>query len=242
MSRNSRRLRCENCVWRPSARSGQSSWRMNPASTMALYSLHHVGERVEVLLVARIVPVLEEPPDLARRRRGHEHLVRAARGGGVFEILDVALDRRPVLPFHGTGARRPLLERRRELSRHLRPLRELLRVGIGPGRAFTCEPGQPVLDVDRVVGAALLAVVHDGEPGLPLLFHDVKHRRARAVPQGGFGDQPALLPIAQEAEQILGPRKASGVRREDPVRAPLHQALTATCVARRSISSRPRTS
>src|SRR5262245_24627586 len=33
-----------------------------------VFPLHHVGQRVEIFLVARVVPVLEEPPDLAGRR------------------------------------------------------------------------------------------------------------------------------------------------------------------------------
>src|SRR5437899_517655 len=67
-----------------------------------ILALHDVGQGVEVLLVARVVPVLEKPPDLAGRRRGHEDLVRAGGRGSVLEILDVTLHRRPVLPRYGT--------------------------------------------------------------------------------------------------------------------------------------------
>src|SRR5262245_62865208 len=93
-----------------------------------VFALHDVGQGVEILLVARVVPVLEEAPDLAGRRRGHEDLVRAGGRGGVLEILDVALHGGPVLPRDWPRARRTLLEWRRELPGHLGPLGELLGV------------------------------------------------------------------------------------------------------------------
>src|SRR3989442_12724256 len=151
--------------------------------------------------------------------------------------------RRPPGPFpppDRAGAPRSLLKRRRELPGHLGPLRELLGIGVGPGRALAAEPCQAVLDVDRVVGPALLPVVDDRQPGLCLLLHDVEHRRARPVVKRGLGAQPPFLSILQERQQVLGPRKASGVGGEDSVRAPLHRVTFRLASPRPSMTKRTR--
>src|SRR5262245_47116367 len=171
---------------------------MSPASTIALYSRFMTSARgVQILLVARVVPVLEKAADLARRRRGHEDVVRVSLRGGVLEVLDVALHRGPVLPRHRPRARRPLLERRRELPGHLGPLREFLGVRIGPGRALAREAGETVLHVHGIVRPALLAVVDDRDARLALLLHDLQRRRARAAGQGGLVVEPPFLALLQ---------------------------------------------
>src|SRR5439155_3077377 len=135
-----------------------------------------VGQGVEVLLVARVVPVRERPPDLAGRWRGHEDLVRAGGRGSVLEILDVTLHRRPALPRHGPRARRPLLERRRELPGHLGPLREFLGVRFGPGRVPPPNPAQACFPGLGVAGWALPPALNAREPGLAFLLRDLCDR------------------------------------------------------------------
>src|SRR5262249_56800925 len=79
----------------------------------SVLALQHVGQRLDVRLVARVVAVDEEAGGLSRRYRRHEDALGAALLGRPAQVLDVLLDRAEVSPGDRPRARRPLLARPR---------------------------------------------------------------------------------------------------------------------------------
>src|SRR5207245_6054697 len=64
-----------------------------------VFTLQHVGQRMDVRFVARVVAVHEEAGGLTRRHRGHEEdSIGAGFLGGSPEVVDVLLDRAEVAP------------------------------------------------------------------------------------------------------------------------------------------------
>ena len=89
--------------------------------------------------------------------------------------------------------------------------------GQGFGRAvgLAFEAGEPALDVRRVIRLALLAVVHDVEPGGELLSDDVLDRGPDAsVECLPIRDATALV-LLEQLEQVVRARQAADVRRTD---------------------------
>ena len=179
--RNSSRLRCgEHHV--PAQRQVGAVELQHEAGVDdgAIFARHHVGERVEISLVSRIVLVLEITRDLSGRRRRHEALFAAlAPAIARFARAMSASTRREILPGDRARARRSVLERRGEVGEHRRELGELGLAGAERRRARAVEAGEAILDVDGVVDAALLAVVDHVEAAVDLLSHHLGDRAAR---------------------------------------------------------------
>src|SRR5438132_1344390 len=77
--------------------------------------------------------------------------------------------------------------------------------------------------VGRVADLALLAVVDDVYPGLDLPTDDVADGAAHArVERAGVRHVPRVERL-ERGRQVLGPRKAAGVCRQDAVGAELHR-------------------
>ena len=188
----------------------------------AILARHHLGERVEISLVTRIVLVFQVTRDLSGRRRRHEAFFRLGAGHRGVRAREVGLDRREVLPGDRARARRPVLERRGEVGEHRREFWELGLAGAERRRARAVEAGEAILDVGGVIGAALLAIVDHVEPAGDLPLHHLGDRAAdRLLELGGFG-AGALLLLQQQFHHACRPRQASGMGSENPLRAALH--------------------
>ena len=156
------------------------------------------------------------------RRRRHEPVGRLADSSAGLEVRDVLLDRRAVLPLDWPVARRPHDRRA--------PLAARGRLGeVGPVRphrhgGLPVEAGEAMAHVGRVADLALLAVVDDVYAGLELLAGTMSPtaRRTRASNAPGFRRAPRVQRL-QGGRQVLGPRKAAGVCRQDAVGAELHR-------------------
>ena len=93
-------------------------------------------------------------------------------------------------------------------------LNELLTTGIAEGSPL--EPGEAVLDVGRVVGLALLAVVDDVETRGDLPADDVVDGGARArVERGPLRHRPLVAP-AEQRREVVRTWQAADVRGRDP--------------------------
>src|SRR5262249_44444677 len=80
---------------------------------------------------------------------------------------------------------------------------------------LTLEPGEAAFDVGGVIDLPLLAVVDDVETGGDLRAYDVIHGRAYArVERRGVARAAGVL-ITQQRHQVVGPRQAPDVRREN---------------------------
>ncbi len=137
-----------------------------------VFAPHHVGERVNVFLIALVVAVLEIARDLAGRGRGHEIFFSFRAGERVLGELDIGLGGGPVLPGDRAGAGRAVLERRGEVLEDFRELGEFRLAGAERRRTFAFVAGQAIEHMHGVVGAALLAVIDDVEAAFGLLSHD----------------------------------------------------------------------
>src|SRR5690606_31049868 len=178
------------------------------------------GERVQVLLVGRVVLVLAVDLEARRRSRRQEQLAVAAVR---LQRVDLALQL--VVSFVRDRARadpvRPLppdllarrIEERAPLGRIAGELRELLAVLALQDQRDTIatralrEPAEAIVDVRQPVAALrVLAFVDDVEADLALLAHD-------------FGDGGEAFRVGFEAR---GLGQAADVGRQDPFRAALH--------------------
>ena len=88
--------------------------------------------------------------------------------------------------------------------------------------ALAAEAVQAVLDVRRIARLAHLAVVNDVEPALDLSLHDLVDRSTHARRQGGGVHGHAFLAREHHPDEIVRPRQAAGMRREEPLGAALH--------------------
>jgi hypothetical protein len=83
-----------------------------------------------------------------------------------------------------------------------------------------------VPDVGRIADLALLAVVDDVDAGFELLADDVADRAAHARLERRRIRHAARVERLERGRQVLGPRKAAGVRGQDAVGAELHGCLS----------------
>ena len=175
-----------------------------------VFAPHHVGKRVDVVLVGLVVAVLEIARDLARGGRGHEDVLGLRTLQRRFRKIDVGLRCRPVLPRDRPVAGGAVLERRGEVLENFRKLGKLRLAGTHRRRAFAFVARQPLEHVHGVVGAALLAIIDDVEPAFDLPAHDAGNGLTHGCLQLGtvragvflFGDQ--LLYDFRRAWQAAG--------------------------------------
>ncbi len=166
--------------------------------------------------------VREIASDLTRRRRGHERFRDASLAHRRLGPRDIGLHGWPILPRHRSRARRPALKRRRELAEQLRKLREFRLAGAAGRRERTLEAGQPVDDMDGIIGAALLAVVDDVDAGsLLLLDHAGDRLGDRSLERSVMG-AGLLHVLQQQVHHLPRPRQAAGVGGENSLGAAPH--------------------
>ena len=87
------------------------------------------------------------------------------------------------------------------------------------------EAREALVHVVDEAGLAHLAVVDHVDAKLHLLVHDVPDRPAEPDGVRGHVHGPARRSRGEHLEQVDGPRKATRVGRENPVRAPVHRSL-----------------
>ena len=115
-----------------------------------------------------------------------------------------------------------MLERRRELAEQGRELGKLRLAGAERRRARALEAGEPILDVHRVVGAALLAVIDHVDAGGHLPGDDIGDRRVNRGTERSEVLPSASILFEQQPHHLRRPRQAARVGGENPVRAALH--------------------
>jgi hypothetical protein len=86
--------------------------------------------------------------------------------------------------------------------------------------------------VGRVADFALLAVVDDVYAGLELLADDVADGAAHAHVERLGVRHPPRVKRLQSGRQVLGPRKAAGVCRQNAVGAKLHRRGPSSALSR----------
>ncbi len=189
---------------------------------------HRVGDREDIRFVVFVIVVLEEVPDDARRRRGHElvcHRGALERGG---EVFDVALDQRVAAPGDGTGTDRAFQVPRAEHPQ-LVELRKIRRFDLGTrGAAVAVESGEPLRDVGSVANFADFAVVDHVHVRVDLLADDFPDGVFDTLFERGVVAQLLLIVALDHGHQVIGPRQAARMRGEDAIGAALHQSGTHT--------------
>ena len=187
---------------------------------------HDGGQRLQIGVLARVVPVGLEQRDHARRGRVHEALDRACAFQRRAHVGDVLLQRGFVLDADLAGAHGALelgrLPLRRDALHVVGIEREVRRHA---ARAVAGEAVEAVLDIGGIADLAHLAVGDHVHPGVDLLAHHVRDGAFHAgVERAPVGERAVLL-----GEQHLGdirrPRQAADMRGENALGAELHAVL-----------------
>ncbi len=200
---------------------------------MASYSiLQGRGDGVEIGRVAVVKFVLHRGGDDAGRRRRHERLDEGAglpveRGA---EIATFRLDRTRIeIPHLADRLRRLVVADRLLRRQHLLHLRLQQRVALDiaprPALPAVAKPAHPPPHVKEKRLALLLAVIADIDPGGDLLVDDPRQRRLAEPVELTLVDRLAAAAPDVKAHQFRRPRQAAGMRRQNPLGAPLHQSL-----------------
>jgi hypothetical protein len=196
---------------------------------------HRLRDGGQVRLVAAVVLVAEEERDHPGRGGGEESLRALQPGQRRPQIVRVGGGRRGVAygdrSRAGRGPTAGAAGVAEHAPRHPRKLREVLVLQRVAGAA---EAGETVLHVGGVGGLAHLAVVDDTDAGVDLLARDLGHGGADARGERGRVDRHAFLPGEHRTDQVVGPREAAGVGREEAVGAALHGAYPTASSAPRA--------
>jgi len=175
-----------------------------------------VGDRMEVLLLARVVAVLHQSDATRRRDRRHEHVHRIDVLQAGLEIGQVGGER--LLPDiadrPGTGVAGRLRARMRALVEGGKRLGLARRPVAGRGRDLL-EAAEPVGDVILEARLGQFAVAHDVDAEFRLLADDADHRLVQLI-----GQRRPVVGLTRHArEQLRGqrlrPRQASHMRGDD---------------------------
>ena len=192
---------------------------------------HRLGDRGEVLLVRAVVLVAPEPTRSGRR---HEHVGDVVAGDRRLEVVDVGLQQ-----LLTDVADRALADDPAQRGDRRRVLLEVVGVVLGEvvdlllprrGHAHVVDVGleaaEAVLDVAEEADLAHLAVRDDVDAVLDLLTHPIGDRLGDlAVEQLGVVG-PAVLPLLQRVEQLVGTGQAADVGGEDAIGAALHESTS----------------
>ena len=101
------------------------------------------------------------------------------------------------------------------------------KVLVHEGVAGAAEAGKPILHVGGIARLRHLAVIDDVDAGIGLLSHHLGHRRAHPRRQGGALDRHSLFLGVHHADEVVGPRQAAGVGRQEAIGAAYHRCLHA---------------
>jgi hypothetical protein len=93
------------------------------------------------------------------------------------------------------------------------------------GRGARLDPGKPLIDIGDKADPALLAIGDDVDAGLRLTAHRFGHRALDPRGERRVVHRLALRFLLDQPAQILGPRQAADMRRQDAIGAALHVVL-----------------
>ncbi len=201
----------------------------------AVFLAQRVGQRVQVLFLALVVFVAVPVREIGWRHRRHERLLVAHSGKYFLQRRDVLLQRGHALVRNRPGAhpagapglagraghlRRPGIEfRKRPVLARLVPVIRRL------GAVARLDAGQAFVDVGDKADAAHLAVGDDVDAGICLAAHGLGDGALDARRERRLVDLLAALLPQDHCPQIVGPRQAADMRRQDTVGAASHDFL-----------------
>ena len=188
-----------------------------------VFVAHRLGDREQIRLLVRVILVAEEQRDDPGRSRAEKC------SGGLhpaerrFQMCDIGLRRLGVGDRDRAGAGRCLAARPAGIAKDaLRQPRKLREILIDKGVARTAKPAEAVLDIGRIARLRHLAVIDEVDAGMRLFPDDLRNRVADARLERRAVDRHAFLLGEHRADQILGPRQAAGMRRQEPLRPIRH--------------------
>ena len=167
---------------------------------------------------------MEEQRDDPRRRRTKKGFLRRHPSERVREIGHIQFGRLGIAHADRTIAAGSAAPCAAGVAKHppgeFRKADEVL---IDERPALAPEAVQPVFGVGGIARLAHLAIIDDVDAGLDLLFDDGRHRRADAGPQSRRIDRHTLLFGEHRAHEVLRPRQAAGMGRQEAFGAALHR-------------------
>src|SRR6185437_4587621 len=141
-----------------------------------------------------------------------------------FQVLDIAARRVGVAHADRRIAHRRLPARAPGVAEHaLREIRKIDEILVDERVAGSAESLQTILHIRRITRLAHLAVVDDVDPRLRLLAHDVVDRVRHASLERLRIDRNTFLARIHRAYEVLRPRQAAGMRRQESPGASSHR-------------------
>ena len=132
---------------------------------------HRFGDRVEIGLLARIMAIVEEQRDDARRGSAEKSFLCVYSSKGGAQIGDISFRSRGVAHADRTVAARCPTPRAAGIAEDPPgEFRKSDKILIDERVALAAKPIKPVLDIGRIARLAHLAVIDDVDAGLDLLF------------------------------------------------------------------------
>src|SRR5262245_8157888 len=200
-----------------------------------VFLLHDVSQTGKVGLTARVVLIAQEMRDDSRRGRSHKSLGGLHPGQRCFEVRDILLHCRHILPGNRAIARR---SRNSALASHtltLCSLGKISPIGAHGYSALSPKPAKAMSDIGRVANLPLLTIIDDVHSSVCLLPHYLGDGTLdTGVEGGGIGGCPGVQRF-QRGRQVWGARQAPRVSGENTFSAALHGGLLLCAPARRAL-------
>ena len=190
-----------------------------------VFLLHDVSQVGEIGLTTRVVLVAQEMRDYSWRGSGHKHLGGLHPGQRRFEVRDILLHCRHILPGNGAIARRSGNSALASHTLTLCGLGKISPIGTHGHSALSPKPGKAMSDIGGVANLPLLSIIDDVHPSVHLLPHYLGDGTLYAgVEGGGIGGRPGVQ-CFQRGGQVWGARQAPRVGGENTFSAALHDGL-----------------
>ena len=207
--RNSSSVRSRYWLLRAEPRSGAVDLQHEAGfDDRPVFGLHHLGQRLHVGVLGRVMQVDDEAGQDAGRGRGHEHVRRLRFRRRRLEVRDVAVERAAILVAQRSDAAGK--RRRRRNCRAAGEIRMRQQVAADHdvaaflgGARIGLDALDAVTNVGGVGRLAHLAVADHVDAGRDLLRHHLVHRLGgRGLERRGI-DRLALLAAENEVDQRL---------------------------------------
>ena len=194
----------------------------------AILDLHLARDRIEIVLMRRVVRVQHRRRDDARRRRVHEQLAEAGfhRRRQPLVARDLAVDRGRVAIFQLADRLRRVEHLAVVRNARQHPLRELRELDEFPAEGplrHAAEPVHALRDVGLEADTRLLAVIGAVDADLGFFREHVRDARIHERIEPGLVHRLALFLVEEHGAERLAARDAAGMRRQDAVDTMLHR-------------------
>ena len=188
-----------------------------------IFVTHRIGDGVDVALEVLVVVVAEKQRHHAGRGGAHEAAGRLHARQRGFEIVGIDDWRLAVAHRNRRVAGRRLAPRAAGIAEHLfLKCREFVDVLIDEGVAGAAEAVEPVLDIGGVARLRHLAVIDQVDAGGGLLADEFRDRGFDPRGKRHRVDRNAFLLGVHHFDEVFGPGKAAGMRRQKAVAAAVH--------------------